>query len=117
MRRIISILGCCMIGCGSPTTEAPAGVLSENDFSNIIKEIHLAEAAFELSVDKSSKNEKAILANYYESIYKRHNINDSIFSNSLDYYSKNPKKLEKIYANILKILSDERATLDQQETN
>ena len=113
----MSILSSFLIACSSTTTKAPTGILSENDFSNIIREIHLAEAAVELSPEKSSKNKKSILVNYYQSIYKTYNINDSIFSKSLNYYSKNPEKLEKIYGNILKGLSDERATLDQQETN
>ena len=91
----------------------PTGILSEREFSNTLKEIHLAEAIFELNKSKGLENAKNTLANNYQSIYKKYNIDDSAFSESLDYYAENPEKLEKIYTDVLKQLTEERSTLDQ----
>ena len=116
--KIISILlSILLLACAAPKTESPTGILSETEFTNILKEVHLEEAAFELNKSKGVINAKNSLATSYQSIYKKHNIDDSTFSKSLEYYAKHPEILEKIYSTVLEQLTDERSTLDQQETN
>ena len=95
----------------------PAEILSETAFARILKEVHLAEAAFELNKSKGVENAKNSLANSCRSIYKKYDVDSSTFSKSLDYYAKNPKILEEIYSTVLEQLTDERSTLNQQETN
>ena len=77
MKIILSILSVLLLACTSPKIEKPTGILSETDFVNMLKEIHLEEAAFELNKSKGLENAKNILANSYQSIYKKHNIDDS----------------------------------------
>jgi hypothetical protein len=117
MKIILSILSVLLLACTAPKIEIPTEILSETEFANMLKEIHLVEAAFELNKSKGGVNAKNNLANSYQSIYKKYDIADTTFSKSLDYYAKYPEKLEKIYADVLKQLSKERSTLDQQETN
>ena len=117
MKIILSILSVLLLACAAPKSEIPTGILSEMAFAGILKEVHLAEAAFELNKIKGLKNAKNTLANNYQSIYKEHNIDASAFNKSLDYYAKHPKILEDIYSTVLEQLTDERSTLDQQETN
>ena len=114
MKIIILLLSILLLACTTPKIEIPTEILSETEFTNLLKEIHLEEAAFELNKSKGLENAKNILANSYQSIYKKHNIDDSTFSKSLNYYAKNPQKLEKIYSNILEELNEERSTLNQQ---
>ena len=117
MKIILSILSVLLLACATPKTEIPTGILSETAFASILKEIHLAEAAFELNKSKGVINAKNSLATSYQSIYKKHNIDDSTFSKSLGYYAKHPEILEGIYSTVLEQLTDERSTLNQQETN
>ncbi len=117
MKIILSILSVLLLACTAPKTEIPTDILSETEFANMLKEIHLEEAAFELNKSKGLENAKNTLANNYQSIYKEHNIDASAFNKSLDYYAKHPKILEDIYSTVLEQLTDERSTLDQQETN
>ena len=117
MKIILSILSVLLLACTAPKTEILTGILSKAEFANMLKEVHLAEAAFERTKSKGLKNAKNTLANSYQSIYKKHDISASTFSKSLDYYAKNPEKLEKIYSVILEELNQERTTLSQQETN
>ena len=114
MKIILSILSILLLACTSPKTEIPTEILSKMEFASILKEIHVAEAAFELNKSKGLENAKNTLANNYQSIYKKHDISASTFSKSLDYYAKNPEKLEKIYSNVLEELNEERSTLNQQ---
>ena len=114
---MLSILSVLLLACAAPKTEIPTEILSETAFANILKEIHLAEAIFELNKSKGLENARNTLANNYQTIYKEHDISASTFSKSLDYYVKNPGKLEKIYTNVLEQLTEERSTLNQQETN
>ena len=117
MKIILSILSVLLLACTAPKTKIPIGILSEKEFSNILKDVHLAEAAFELNKSKGLENAKNSLANSYQSIYKKYDVDNSTFSKSLKYYAKNPKTLEEIYSTILEQLTDERSTLNQQETN
>ena len=117
MKIILSLLSILLLACTAPKTEILTGILSEAEFANMLKEVHLAEAAFERTKSKGLKNAKNTLANSYQSIYKKHDISASTFSKSLDYYAENPEKLEKIYTDVLGQLTNERSTLDRQETN
>ena len=117
MKIILSLLSILLLACTAPKTEILTGILSEAEFANMLKEVHLAEAAFELNKIKGLKNAKNTLANNYQLIYKKYNITDTDFSESLDYYAENPEKLEKIYTDVLERLTNEHSTLDQQETN
>ena len=114
MKIILSILSILLLSCTSPKKEIPTGILSEKEFKNVLKDVHLQEAAFEINKRPGSKN---TLPNSYHSINKKHNISDTTFSKSLNYYAKNPKKLEKIYTDVLDKLIKERSDLNQQETN
>ena len=111
MKIMLSLLSVLLLACTAPKTKIPTGILSEKEFVNILKEVHLAEAAFKLNKSKNS------LANNYQSIYKKYDITDSTFSKSLEYYAKHPEILEEIYSTILEQLTGERSTLDRQETN
>ena len=117
MKVMLALLGVLLLGCTAPETKIPAGILSEVEFANMLKDVHWEEAAFELNKSKGMENAKNTLANSYQSIYKKYDVTDTTFSKSLDYYAKNPEKLEKIYSTILEQLTDERSTLNQQETN
>ena len=117
MKIMFTVLGVLLLGCTAPETKIPTEILSETAFANILKEVHLAKASFELNKSKGLENAKNSLANSCQAIYTKYDVDASTFSKSLDYYAKNPKILEEIYSTVLEQLTDERSTLDQQETN
>ena len=114
---MILLLSILLLACTAPKTKTPSGILSETEFANMLKEIHLEEASFELNKSKGMINAKNSLANSYQSIYKKYDVDDSTFSKSLEYYAKHPEILEEIYSTVLEQLTGEHSTLDQQETN
>ena len=117
MKIMLSLLSVLLLACTAPKTKIPTGILSEKEFVNILKEVHLAEAAFKLNKSKGIKKAKNSLATNYQSIYKTHDIAGSTFSNSLKYYAKHPAILEEIYSTVLQELDYDRTTLDYKETN
>ena len=114
---MILLLTILLLACTAPEIEMPTGIVSEREFANMLKDVHLAEAAFELNKSKGVGNVKNTLANSYQSIYKKYDVTDTTFSKSLYYYAKHPEKLEKIYTDALEQLTEDRSTLNQQETN
>lgn len=114
MKIYLSILACLLFACSSPEKKPSTNILSKTVFENIIKEIHLAEANFELNKNPSVENAKKELVNSYFEIYKKHRISEQDFKEALNYYSEHPEKLEQIYTNVLEQLNGEKSKIDRQ---
>ena len=114
MKVYLLILAYLLFACSNSTTKIPANILSKTEFENILKEIHLAEATFELNKTANIKNAKNELANAYFDLYKKHQISESDFKEAFNYYSENYEKLDQVYTNLLNQLTKERSQLDQQ---
>ena len=112
MKIILSILSVLLLACTTPKTEIPTEILSETEFANMLKEVHLAEAAFELNKSKGVEAAKKALANTYSEIYSTHNINKDRFEKTLSYYANHPEELEQIYSKALNDLIQESTTLN-----
>tara|TARA_B100000900_G_scaffold189935_1_gene160879 strand:+ start:31 stop:381 length:351 start_codon:yes stop_codon:yes gene_type:complete len=112
---IISLLF--VFGCQNNTLDVPDEILSKNKFTTILKEIHLADAEFEINKRNGIKNANDILNNKYIEIYKKNQVTEKIFKKALDYYAEKPEILEQIYINMLGDLKQEKTLIDQQETN
>ena len=102
------------ISCNSNTENVSDNILSETIFTNILKEIHLAEATFELQKNKGIKEAENELIKSYKNIYNTYQISEEDFKNTLAFYSKNPEELEQIYTHVLELLNNENSKLDQQ---
>ena len=68
--KIISFILCLTFKGVEITKETPQDILSENIFINLLKDIHLAEAKFELHKTKGMENAKNELAHNYSTIYE-----------------------------------------------
>ena len=113
--KISSFILCLiLIGCGNQQKETPQDILSENIFVDLLKDIHLAEAKFELQKTKGIENAKNELAHNYNAIYETHEITEDDFDKTLDYYAQHPEQLEKIYTHVLEQITKDRTILDQQ---
>ena len=117
MKIYLSILACLLCACYNTEEKIPENILSETAFEDILKEIHLAEGAFELNKVKNMGNAQSTLESSYISIYSEYKISAIEFKTTLNYYAQHPEKLENIYSNVLEKLTEERSTLNQQGTN
>ena len=100
--------------CINKKHEIPNKILKKNDFITILKDVHLAEAEFEINKPNDLKNAENILANEYLEIYSKYNTNKDHFEKTLSYYTKHPEELEIIYSKVLIKLSKEKDSLIQK---
>ena len=114
MKIYLSILIYLLSSCAASEDKITENILPKTTFTAILKEMHLAEAIFELNKAKDIENAKNELANAYFNIYKENQISEENFKETVNYYSENPKKLNQIYTNVLEQLTNERSKLDQQ---
>ena len=113
--KIQSFIMCVIfLSCGTPKTEIPKDILSENSFIYLLKDIHLSEAKFELYKTKGIENAKNELAHNYSTIYKKHAVTANTFDKTINYYTQHPEQLEKIFTSVLEQLKKDRTILDQQ---
>ena len=114
MKIFPALLSILLLSCSAPKTEITKDIITENSVKNILKEIHLAEAKFELHKTKGMENAKMELSNNYAAIYTKNEITAKDFEKTLSYYADKPEELEKIYASVLEELTQERTILNQQ---
>jgi len=114
MKIMLLLLSILLLACTARKTKIPTGILSEKEFINILKEVHLAEAKFELYKTKGIENAKNELAHNYSAIYEKHAVTMNTFDKTINYYTQHPEQLEKIYTRVLEQLKNDRTILDQQ---
>ena len=114
MKIYLSILACLLFSCTNSKEKIPKNILSPTTFKHILKEMHLAQASFELYKTKDLYNAKAELTNAYFDICKKNQVSLENFNQTLNHYSENPKELEEIYTSLLEELTKERSALDHQ---
>ena len=96
MIRIVLVFACLFLlaSCDS----RPKGVLSQEDMTNIITDLHQLDGSLAAkSISSGQFNEKS---KYYNSVLKKYRITQAQFDSSVVWYTKNPKKYERIYENV-----------------
>ncbi len=114
MKLRILVICYFLLACSSPKENIPEGILPEKEMASILKEVHLAEANFELFKTNSKEEAQKTLFNNYHEIYSKYNIDKNRFQETLEYYANHPEKLEAIYSKILEDIKKERSMFDQQ---
>ena len=112
MKYFLSIMICLLFCCNNHNEKKPKNILSETNFVKLIKDLYLAEAAFNLEKKDPEKTENN-LENVYSIIYQTHKVSEEKFKKTLDYYSSKPEQLELIYSKIEADLKEELSKVDQ----
>ena len=100
------------MSCNTTDKKLTDNIIPEEIFITVLKEVHLAEAAFELNKSKGVETAKKILDNTCAEVYSTHNIDKERLKRTLSYYANYPEELEQIYSKALKDLMQERTTLN-----
>jgi len=106
MRKILFLVLIGMLflfSCGAPKEKNPDNLLPPDSMVSILVDIHLAEAA--ANVTRISDVQAFKAPQLYPAIFKSHQTDSATFHNSFNYYLKRPEKLEKIYDKVLNELS------------
>src|SRR5689334_6483100 len=106
MRKIlfsVTILALFIFSCSSPKESAPDNLLPPDSMVTILVDVHLAEAAANVTRISDVQSFKA--QELYPAIFKSHQTDSAAFHSSFNYYLKHPEKLEAIYDKVLNELS------------
>ena len=87
-------------------------IIPINNFTKIIKEIHLIEANYELTKFKNEELANEILQNNYDSIFKINLTDYNAFKLSLNHYSLIDDKLQIIYGDAIEELKNDNSKLE-----
>lgn len=117
MKVYFFILFTLLSACTNTKKYIPDDILDKSIFQSSLKDIHLAQASFELNKKKSEEYANTQLKISYLHIYEKYGISKKSFEEALYYYSENAEELELIYIQILEQLNSEKTKLDQKETN
>ncbi len=82
--------------------------LPSDKMANILSDLHMAEAYAQLvPKDNGGYMSKNIdtLKILYGHIYKKHDMDTSTFNQALGWYKKHPLEFDKVYENVLEVLS------------
>ena len=106
-----------LFSCSFSEKKENQNIINASKFGKIIKELHLAEASYEIINKTPKKNSTKKLEQQYGTIFNKHNISAEEFNKSLKFYSSRPDLLEKIYTEIITELKKEKTNLNHLNTN
>ena len=102
--RFVFILG--IILALTACNGRPKGVLGQSKMTDVLTELHKLDGCLnEKGYQYGHYPDKAP---YYKFILKKYDITQAQFDSSLVWYTKNPKQFEKVYANVLINLNNEK---------
>lgn len=100
-----------LFGCQTEQFKDDKIIIGKQNFTHIIKAIHLAEAKYEINKNKNIDAAKNLLKIEYDSIFKRYSIEVNDFERSIKHYSTKTNELDEIYENVLEELIKDKNKL------
>lgn len=97
------LLAICFLATFYSCSNRPDNVLSRNEMTDFLVEIHKLDGALNAKGLGSYDNRQNVY--YYNALLKKHGISKAQFDSSLVWYTKNPKKFERIYVDVVEQLT------------
>ena len=89
--------------CGeNKTVSIPPNVLSKEKMTEVITDIHLAEAEASIRTFPDSTSKEKLS---FQKIFQNHSITKNQYDESLQFYMEHPEILDTVYDNVLNELS------------
>ena len=96
--------------CARMEESVPKEIISPDSMAALLIDIHIAEAA--ANVTRINDVQKFSAYDLYPMIFKTHHTDSTAFRKSFDYYLQHPRKLDKIYEQVLNELSRRESETD-----
>jgi len=100
-----------LFGCQTKQSSNEEKIIGKQNFTDIIKAIHLSEAKYEIYKNKNLDAAKNLLKIEYDSIFGRYNIKVNDFERSIKHYSTKTNELDEIYEDVLEKLIQDKNKL------
>ncbi len=95
-----------MVSCDKPPVEKPKVLVGEREMIDMLVDIHLAEATFNVRRYRDSLVERSSSINFYSSVLEKYQVPDSVFERSFVYYASRPRRFEKLYRQTMNKLNE-----------
>jgi hypothetical protein len=108
---IILCLFCFLVSCSGPQKELLPGRLSvdsvipRDEMIRVLVDVQLVEASLNLQRNKGG-NIPLLTQNYYQWLCRKYHMSHQRFRDNLNYYKMDPENFSKMYAEVLKNLTD-----------
>lgn len=101
---------CALFSCGQKSSldEKPADLLTEEQMTTILVDIHITESALSLK-NFNRDSSLTLYAGYKKEIFKEHQITEEQFKSSYDYYSKHAALFNHIYEVVIDSIAAKEA--------
>lgn len=96
---LLSVLTVLLTGC------RPRGILHSGEMRSVLKDLHKADAAMQVSGFKRGDQEKRNI--YYAQVLEKHHITQAQFDSSIVWYTAHPQLFDKIYPKVMADLAAE----------
>ena len=106
--KLHKLIICLLLLSCSNNTISNVEIIPKNKFIQILQDIHIIEADYEMNKSNGEKKSKENLNSDYQKIFLNHNITKQLFNNTMSYYSSKPNQLEEIYYLTLQKISAEK---------
>lgn len=104
----LNLLIICLVLISCSNNISSVEIIPKNKFVQILQDIHIMEANYDINKSKGEKRAKENLNSDYQKIFLNHNITKQLFNNTMSYYSRKPNQLEEIYDLTLQKISAEK---------
>jgi len=116
MRNLIFLSLALFISSCSLFSNKPKDLIDEEELVNVLVDIHIADAVVSIKGYRVIQDSLTISL-FYDDIMKKHNISRKQFDETIKYYSENVSKYDRIYEQILEILSKKQKQFNEEELN
>lgn len=92
--------------CDKSHIEKPENLIGEKQMIDMLVDVHLAEATFNIGKynDENMKNSSS--ADFYYSVLEKYQVPDSVFEKSFVYYASQIKQFERMYRQVMNRLNE-----------
>jgi len=95
-----------MVSCSKPMVEKPEVLIGEAEMIDMIVDIHLSEASFNIRRNRDTLVENSSSVNFYYAVLEKYQVPDSVFELSLVYYASRHRRFEKMYREAINKLNE-----------
>jgi hypothetical protein len=108
MKKLLLIIAAAFVLASCSSNDK---VLSEKEMARVLRDIHLADGAYDTQRYAQNRFENIDSLYLYKGVFEKNGVSREEFVNSLKYYSKYPRRLEDIYTMVVNDLSAKQAKM------
>lgn len=114
---IVTLTGC---GNDSTFTDPPPQLLSKQQMTSFLIDLHLAEAKMNYIEMRKTDSLEIIFRNYERYLMNQHGFTDSVYLKSYEYYLDHMELMDEIYSDVvdsLSVMNSRQKTQELEEVN